>query len=523
MSLKPRPKKSKSTKKSGGEKGRRTRHSKRRGRQIAPSFFKVSDSLNAQGAETYLVGGAVRDLVVHSLHPTEDFAMGDLDIATDMLPDDISKTLKASGISTIEVGKQFGTIIAHTKDEDYEVTTFRTEGEYEKARKPTSVEFVRNLEEDMARRDFTINALAIDTADLKGVSLPVKDLKEIPIIDPFGGINDLRNGVIRTVGDPDERFNEDALRMMRLARFSARLNLEPTTDTIKGAKRNADLIDNVSRERVKEEMDKLMKAEEPSSGFYILQDIDVLERVLPEVDRLSKVTQEGTVHKYNAFDHTLAVIDAANDKDTVALLKGNDHMRETLMWVALLHDIGKADTKTRHGGKTRFYGHDKASAEQARIIMKRLKASKKQTNMVEEIIRKHQLFHDKNAHSEKVIRRQLNRLAEKYGEENAEPILRTMIAFTHADQRGTDGTTSETTKVLSKYLDSAVKKQGTRPIKETLAVDGRTIMKWLDIQGPSREIGVVKSYLTNKVIDDPSLNNKKDLKRLFDEKYSKNR
>lgn len=300
---------------------------------------------------SYMVGGSIRDKLL-GLEPK------DYDFATPLLPDDIEKAVKDSGRRAYLTGKRFGTIGFKFEDKFIEVTTFRTE-RYGKTRKP-EVEFVESLNEDLSRRDFTINAMAYSSK----------------LIDPFGGKLDLKAKIIRAVGNPTVRFKEDPLRMLRAARFAAQLDFDIEPTTLKSMAKNAHLILTVSRERWIMELDKLLIGN-ASKGLQVLADTDLLKFIMPELRLQVGYDQNNRNHSLTLEQHSFGVVDKL-PKDL------------TLRWAGLLHDVGKPFVRTENPkGHSNYVFHELIGAEMVYGIGKRLKWSNERLNAVQDLISHH--------------------------------------------------------------------------------------------------------------------------------------
>ena len=275
---------------------------------------KIIDRLNEHGYEAYVVGGCVRDMILKR-------EPGDWDITTSARPEQV----KALFTRTLDTGIQHGTVTIMVGKEGYEVTTFRVDGDYTDGRHPDTVTFTPSLEEDLKRRDFTINAMAVCLNKARFGEL----------VDPFGGMADMKEKTIRTPLDPDITFSDDPLRMMRCIRFATQLNFYIDDDTFESLCRNKDRIEIISRERIADELNKIILSPIPSKGFVELERSGLLPLIFPELAALQGVeTRNGRSHKDN-FYHTLEVLDNISKK--------TDNL--WLRWAALLHDIAKPATK----------------------------------------------------------------------------------------------------------------------------------------------------------------------------------
>ena len=322
---------------------------------VSGKISEFASVFSENGFSLYIVGGAVRDWLLGI--PNSDY-----DFCTDATPEQVMAIFR----KVIPTGIKHGTVTVLFRGESYEVTTFRTEGTYSDSRHPDSVTFVRSLEEDLSRRDFTVNAFAADCTD--GT-----------ITDLFGGIDDLHTGIIRAIGNPVERFTEDALRMMRLARFCSKLGFKADEATMQAARRLAGNIANVSQERIFDELSKILMTKVPTVGLRILEDTWILGMILPEL-MACRAVEQTKVGANNVLEHIYNTVDAAASWNYCFEVR----------LAALLHDIAKPQTMSINNyGIMRFHGHDVKSAQMARLVMKRLKCSNKLIDDVGIIIENH--------------------------------------------------------------------------------------------------------------------------------------
>ena len=290
--------------------------------------LEIINRFNQSGEEIYLVGGALRDLV-------QNKQPKDIDLATSATPEKMEQIL--AGERLYKKGKLFGTIGLHKENMEFELTTFRQDGEYRDSRHPESVKFTSSLEEDLKRRDFTINAMAYHP--------------ETGLIDLFGGQEDLIHHVIRTVGSAKERLNEDALRILRGIRFATVLDFNVDEDFIQAARENAPALLHISSERIGEEMMKILTSSRPEYGIQLMEKTNALPRILPAVWKTKDIMQEGPFHTLDVYGHTLSVLAKTPDDPALRL-------------AALYHDTGKPETKfLDERGCARFFGHEKHSVE----------------------------------------------------------------------------------------------------------------------------------------------------------------
>jgi poly(A) polymerase len=322
---------------------------------------EIVQRLKTSGYEAYFVGGCVRDSILGN-------ASSDYDIVTSALPGQVTELFS----STISIGAKFGVIAVIVENHPYEVATFRSDDVYEDGRHPYHVRF-SSAREDVFRRDFTINGLLMDPASGE-------------IFDYINGRADIEKKIIRTIGDPDGRFNEDYLRMLRAIRFAANLGFIIETATKKAIARNAPKINQISAERVREELSKILTRGGSRNGFELMMETNILKEILPEVDKLKGVEQPPRFHpEGDVWQHTLNMLDLLpQDGDTDKNL--------CLAWGTLLHDIGKALTRSEDEKGVHFYDHVQKGEEIADKIMQRLKFSRAQRETVLALIRQHMVF-----------------------------------------------------------------------------------------------------------------------------------
>lgn len=336
---------------------------------LPPYAAEVLRRLRAAGHAAYAVGGCVRDSVM-GLAPT------DYDVATSATPEETLRVFE--GEKVIGTGVKHGTVTVLTGASCVEVTTFRVDGNYSDARRPDAVTFTPSLPADLARRDFTVNAMAYDE-------------RESHLIDPYGGTADIEQRVIRCVGDPDTRFREDALRILRALRFAAALDFSIEPETAAALRRCAPLLEKISAERVNIELCKLLCGR--NARAVLLDFGDVLGVPIPEILPMRGFDQHNPYHIYDVWGHTAAVVESAPPTVVLRL-------------AALLHDIGKPPTFTLDEGGGHFYGHAKISAEMADTILRRLRFDTATRERVVLLVREHCGFEL----TERAVKRALNRL-----------------------------------------------------------------------------------------------------------------
>lgn len=333
-------------------------HNKRPSRDAA---IKIIKRLRSRGYEAYLVGGYVRDLL-RGIEPV------DFDIVTSARPEEVCALFP----QTVPVGVQFGVVLVVEDGVSYEIATFRTESSYEDGRRPSHVSY-RTAEEDVKRRDFTINALLFDP--LSG-----------EIIDFVGGRQDIENRVIRTIGDPEERFTEDHLRMLRAIRFAANLDFDLDPSTYNAIRAHAKMINRISAERIRDELTKILIHGRAKRGMELLVETGLLVEVLPEVDALRGVTQPPEYHpEGDVWEHILRMLALLPSGEGVE----NDYR---LAWGILFHDIGKATTWSENETGIHFYGHVGEGKRIAETIMRRLKFSRADAETILELVEYHMHF-----------------------------------------------------------------------------------------------------------------------------------
>lgn len=331
--------------------------------ELPTAVREIIEELARAGFEAYAVGGCVRDSLLE--REPEDW-----DITTSASPQEV----KALFPRTVDTGIEHGTVTVLRRQKGYEVTTYRLDGAYEDHRHPSSVTFTQELAEDLRRRDFTINAMAYS--------------EQNGLIDLFGGREDLKNGVIRSVGKPMERFSEDALRIFRAVRFSAQLDFIVEPETLAAMKALAGDLRRVSAERIRVELTKLLLSEHPDR-LLLLQETGISAVMLPEWDRMLATGQNNPYHCWNVGLHTLKAIEAMQ---TLPAYQAEEKKgRQILAYSVLLHDCGKPDCRTEdENGVAHFHGHQKKSAELAKQILQRLKFDNDTIAAVTKLVR----FHD---------------------------------------------------------------------------------------------------------------------------------
>lgn len=430
-------------------------------------IITLAQAFRAQQKQLYMVGGTVRDVLLHRGQSA------DADLATDAHPDEIKRLVAPTRPNAVVlVGERFGTVRLHYDTNIVEITTFRSERYNPESRKP-EVCFGNSLEEDLLRRDFTINAMARDP--LNG-----------HIIDPFGGRQDLEVHILRAVGDePDKRFDEDPLRLLRAVRFAAQLNFTIESETRRSIERQAAKLQKISRERIRDEMNKLLVSQHPDKGLNLLVELGLMEYIIPEVLELRGVSQQlqptRAPHTKDIYAHVLHVVERSSPR-----LKAR--------WAALLHDIAKPRTKTVKDNEIHFFGHEDVGAQMAKDILKRLHFDRDFLDSVSKLVRLHMRA---NGYTSEWSDGAVRRLMLDSGDD-----LRDLLDLSRAD--------------ITSYRDDKVKRASARvaelaercqrlkeearrvPLKSPL--DGNELMKMFG-RGPGPWLRPIKEHLLSMVID----------------------
>lgn len=411
--------------------------------------------LESEGHQAYIVGGCVRDsLIGKTPH--------DWDICTSAKPEEVCDLLDRCHIRTIKTGLQHGTVTAHYGVYDYEITTFRVDGEYSDNRRPDHVEFVGDVIEDLGRRDFTINAMAYSDAD--------------GLIDPWGGYCDLDNKLIRCVRTPDDRFREDALRIMRALRFASTYGFRIEEKTAAAIHRNKDLLKNIAAERIQSELAKMLCGEGVLD--ILLEYSDIMAVIIPELEPCIGFNQNNKFHKYTVYDHIAYA---------VSFFKGSDI---SIKMALLLHDIGKPECYTEDHNGGHFYGHGVVSHRLARDVMERLRFDNKTKEEVLTLV----LYHDSQIHpSNRPVRRWLN----KIGPEMLNKLIyvKTADVMSHSDVN--QAARRDAILGVRLVAKDIIAKQQCFKLKD-LEINGYHVMV-LGARGP--KVGEVLNHLLDMVID----------------------
>lgn len=432
--------------------------------------------LTRAGFEAHIVGGSVRDLL-RGEEPD------DWDIATNAIPEELQKLFPKSFYEN-----NFGTVTVVTKSrkaslQHIEITPYRSEAAYSDRRHPDKIEFTKTLQLDLKRRDFTINAMAFKVEGEEAVSLQ-------NLVDIYGGREDLKNELIRAVGYPVERFQEDALRLMRAVRLTTKLDFDIELKTARAMAANAKLLTRVSAERIRDELSKMVMADTPDRGFEIMRELGILPFVMPELLEGYGVGQNKH-HIYTIWEHNLRALKYAAEK------KWTFEVR----MAALLHDVAKPRTKQGDGPDSTFYGHDVVGAAMAVKILERLKYPRQVIQKVSKLVRFHLFYYNVGEVSESSVRR----LIRKIGPEDMDDLIKVRIC----DRIGSGVPKAEPYKL--RHFRFLVEKLSRDPISvKMLRITGNDVMEIVGLE-PSPKIGFLLNILLEDVLDDPLRNRKAHL------------
>lgn len=439
---------------------------------VIPKEVKnVMEKLEKSGFEAYIVGGCVRDFL-NATTPK------DWDVTTNAKPDQIQAVFPDSFYEnnfltvTVKTGSQNPGL------EEIEVTTYRLEAQYSDKRHPDEVRFAKKLEDDLARRDFTVNAIAMN------------DKKKI--VDLFDGQKDLKKKIIRTVGNPEERFSEDALRMLRAVRFAATLGFTIEKETKDAIMKNSIWLEAVSEERIRDELLKIIMSDRAAEGIDLLHELHLLKFIMPELEENYGVGQNKH-HIYDCYQHALKALEYTAKK------KFNMQVR----MASLLHDVGKPRVKVGDGPNSTFYNHEMVGAKMAFLILNRLKFSKKDIEKITKLVRYHLFYYNVGEVSESSVRR----LIKNVGKDSIEELLQVR----QADRIGSGVPKAEPYKL--RHLKYIIEKVSTDPISvKMLSVNGKDMMDILK-EKPGPKIGQILDILLGYVLEDPKKNTKDFLEK----------
>jgi tRNA nucleotidyltransferase (CCA-adding enzyme) len=446
--------------------------------KIPQEVQEIINVLENNGFESYIVGGCVRDYFMNK-------SPEDWDIATNAWPEQTQEVFQKEGYKTF-YENVFGTVSVilpfcpERKFSDVvEITTYRTESVYIRKRKPEKVEWAQTIEEDLSRRDFTVNAIAI-----KGTT------KEI--IDPFKGQQDLKDKKIKAVGKPQERFNEDALRMLRAVRFASTLGFKIDKETNQAIKENNELLKEISKERIRDELIKIIMTEKAAQGIELLRKTELLGHIIPELEQGYGVEQNKH-HIYDCYQHNLLSLDYAAKKNFSLNVRIS----------ALLHDVAKPKVKKGSGDKATFYGHEIVGAHLTQKILERLKFPKEQIKKIVVLVRYHLFYYNVGEVSQSSVRR----LVRQVGRENMEELLELRAC----DRIGSGVPKAEPYKL--RHLKYLIEKTSQDPVSvKMLEIKGQEIMEILEIT-PGEKVGWILEILLGLVLDNPENNEKSFLEK----------
>ena len=431
--------------------------------KVNPKALEICYVLEEHGYSAYIVGGAVRDLIM-GREPK------DWDIATSAKP----QVVRNLFYKTIDTGLKHGTVTVMIDNEAFEVTTYRIDGNYSDSRHPDSVKFANMITEDLARRDFTINAMALST---KGT-----------IIDPYYGQADIEKKRIWCVGNPADRFTEDALRMLRACRFAAQLGFEVDEYTLNIIRGFASSIKYVSEERIREELTKILVSDHPDVGLETAYDSSITKYVLPEFDRMMQCDHENPFHYTDVGHHCIDVVKGVPT-------------RATLRWAALLHDVGKPDTKAwdESKGRFRYIGHPERSVEIATEILDRLKFSNADKGHILKLIQHHDFICETPS--------KLRRFAAEMGKDFFEDFYALQYADAYAHTADYAPYIQEKHDAMRKKIDGYFE-DGSAIDVHGLKINGDDLIM-IGLQG--KQIGEFLNSMLNECLGQPSHNNKEYL------------
>jgi len=440
--------------------------------EIPEEVSRITKTLEKSGFEAYLVGGCVRDIFLGKKPK-------DWDITTNASPEKIISLFKETFYEN-----EYGTVgvVSETKEETLkvvEVTPYRTEGKYSDKRRPDSVSFSATLEDDLKRRDFTINAIALN---------PDKNV----VVDPFFGRKDLQNGVIRTVGNPIDRFEEDGLRILRAIRIRAETGFTISQETEDSIKETATLLKKIAKERIRDEFTQILMSDNPMEGLLLCLKLGLLPFICPELVATVGVKQN-KAHAYDVWTHLLKSLQHAADK------KWPLHIR----LAALFHDISKPETRrwSKEKEEWTFYGHDVVGERVTRKILKDLKFSKDNIDLVSRLVRWHMFFSD----TEQITHSAVRRLIANVGQENVWDLMNLRIC----DRIGT-GRPKENPYRLRKYK-AMIEEVMRDPVSVSmLKIDGNDIIKTTGL-APGPKIGYILHALLEEALENPEINTKSNL------------
>ncbi|MCR4323268.1 MAG: HD domain-containing protein [Candidatus Azambacteria bacterium] len=484
---------------------------------IPQQVLFVGRELTHAGFAAYAVGGCVRDVLL-GREPS------DWDVATNAKPEEIQKVFPKSfyenkfgtvtalvdghdcAIAPLERSRFISDVLSESQNAipsrgclcanrcalgqtgsmEIQITTYRVDNAYSDKRHPDSVKYTNDLTEDLARRDFTVNAMALELKSEK------EEAKSYEIIDPFYGQKDLKEKIIRAVGDANERFNEDALRLVRAVRFATQLGFIIEAQTLSAVKKHATLIRAVSQERIRDELMKIIMCKNAADGIDLLREVGLLQFIMPELLDGYHISQNKH-HIFDVYEHNVKSLRYAAEQG----------FSFTVRFAALLHDVGKPKAKQGEGPNATFYNHDMVGARIAAKAMSRLKFSNKEIEDVTRLIRYHLFYYN----VDEVTASSVRRLVRNVGLENMDDLISVRLS----DRIGSGVPKAEPYKLRHfRYMVDMVSKD---PISvKMLKIDGNEVMRLLDIK-PGPKVGIILNALFSEVLDDPQKNDKDYLER----------
>ena len=443
---------------------------------IPKEISQITEVLENAGFEAYIVGGCVRDLLINKTPK-------DWDITTNAKPEDIKRLFENTFYNN-DYGT-VGVVNENTKEESLkvvEVTPYRLESEYSDARRPDYVEFSDSIEHDLHRRDFTINAMA-------------RSVSKGHLIDLYKGQEDLKKGIVRAVGDPDIRFGEDALRILRAIRISAELGFKIEEKTKNSIKKDAKMLEKIAKERIRDEFVRIIMSDRPMEAIELTRELGVLQFITPELEEGIGIEQN-KAHAFTVWEHSLRAIKYSADKKYPLEIRLS----------ALFHDIGKPATRRWSSEKNdwTFHGHDVVGEKMTKRILERLKFSKKQIEKIVKLVRWHLFFSD----TEQITLSAVRRMVRNVGEEN----IWGLMDVRESDRIGM-GRPKANPYRLRKYK-SMVEEALRDPISvKMLKIDGDKIMEVIQ-ETPGPKIGYILHAILEEVLENPKLNTIEELENM---------
>jgi len=432
----------------------------------------VMQQLKKNGFQSYIVGGCVRD-ILRGIKPN------DWDIATNAKPEETIKIFPNNFYNN-----NFGTVtvLSNQEEKGIEITPFRTEEKYTDKRHPDKIKWAKTIGQDLSRRDFTVNAIAMDW--------------KLKIIDPFNGQKDLKDKVIRAVGDPEKRFSEDALRLIRAVRFA--ITLGPNKiwrieeKTKKAIQKKAELLNFISKERIRDELMKIIMSRRGAKGIETLRKLKLLKYIIPELEQGFGIGQNKH-HIYQIYQHNILSLEYACKKEFSKYVRLS----------ALLHDVGKPKAKQGDGLDSTFYNHEILGAKMTNEILQRLRFSKKDIEKIVKLVRYHLFYYNVGEVKEASVRK----LVKEVGQENIDELLQLRMC----DRIGSGVPKAEPYKL--RHLKYIIEKVSEDPVSvKMLKIKGNDIMQILKIS-PGPKIGRILDILLSNVLDDPKKNKKQNLEK----------